>query len=563
MTLPAESILERRRPAMPAFPRGWAALILVAAAALVATPLANLVLIAASGSGSVELWTHLARYVLAPALLATATLLTGVAIVAGIAGVGTAWAVTLYRFPGRNLLVWLLPLPLAVPTYITAYVYGDLLDTLGPVQSTLRALTGIERRSEYWFPEIRSTGGAIFVIGFVVYPYVYLAARTMFATQSACLAEVARTLGSGPLSLFRHVALPLARPALAVGLALALLETLNDIGASEYLGVQTLTLSIASTWLNRGSLAGAAQIALFMLAIVAGLLWLEAHGRRRQRFHASTKRPRAASPILIVGWRKWLVTLACAVPVLFGLAIPGGFLLLRVFERGLLARVDGEFLAALASTLTFSAAATAIVLAIGLVVALAARHARNAGGNLLAQIAGLGYAVPGTVLALALLTPVIAFDQLADRTTKALFGTGTGLLLAGSGAAIVLAYVVRFLPIATGGVGAGLTRISPSIDDAARALGAAPGEIARRIHLPLARPALAGAALLVFIDCLKELPATLILRPLNVDTLATQVYAKASAGQFEEGALAALAIVLAGLYPALRMTRVPDATQRV
>lgn len=563
MNVPAAPILERRRLAMPALPRGWAALILLGAAALVATPLASLILIAASGSGSVELWTHLARYVLAPALVETATLLVGVAIIAGVAGVGTAWAVTLYRFPGRGVLVWLLPLPLAVPTYITAYVYGDLLDTLGPVQSALRALTGIERRADYWFPEIRSTGGAVFVIGFVVYPYVYLAARSMFATQSACLAEVARTLGSGPISLFTNVAMPLARPALAVGLALALLETLNDIGASEYLGVQTLTLSIASTWLNRGSLAGAAQIALFMLAIVAGLLWLEAHGRRGQRFHASTKRPRSASPILVEGGRGWLVTLACAVPILFGLAIPGGFLLLRVFERGLLSRIDNAFVSALISTLGFSAAATLIVMGIGLMVALAARHARNAVGNALAQIAGLGYAVPGTVLALALLTPVVAFDRMTDQTARALFGTGTGLLLAGSGAAIVLAYVVRFLPIATGGIGAGLTRVSASIDDAASTLGAAPGYIARRIHLPLARPALAGAALLVFIDCLKELPATLILRPLNVDTLATQVYAKASAGQFEEGALAALAIMLAGLYPALRMARMPDTAQRI
>lgn len=562
MSAPAIPTLPRRRLVTPAFPRGWAAFVLIAAAALVATPLANLARIAAGGGGGIELWAHLARYVLAPALMETVTLLAGVAFVAGLAGVGTAWAVTLYRFPGRNLLVWLLPLPLAVPTYITAYVYGDLLDTLGPVQSALRALTGIERRADYWFPEIRSTGGAIFVIGFVVYPYVYLAARTMFATQSACLAEVARTLGSGPMSLFRNVAVPLARPALAVGLALALLETLNDIGASEYLGVQTLTLSISSTWLNRGSLAGAAQIALFMLAIIAGLLWLEARGRRGQRFYASTKRPRPTSPIAVEGWRRWLVTLACTIPVLFGLLIPGGFLLVRTFERSLLTRIDGEFLAALGNTLLFSASATLIVLGIGLLVALAARHARSAAGDMLAQIAGLGYAVPGTVLALALLTPIVAMDRFADQTARTLFGTGTGLLLAGSGAAIVIAYVVRFLPIATGGIGAGLTRVSPSIDDAARTLGATPGLLARRIHLPLARPALAGAALLVFIDCLKELPATLILRPLNVDTLATQVYAKASGGQFEDGALAALAIVLAGLYPALRMARLPDAARQ-
>ncbi len=571
---PATSLQDRQRPA-PAVPvrglrpssRGNVRLlgIMAAGAALVALPFIALLILAMSGTWSAtrELWAHLLAFVLPHAATQTALLLMGVAVIAGSIGVVSAWLVTLFRFPGRNLLVWLLPLPLAVPTYITAYAYADLLDAIGPVQTALRALFGWRSRADYWFPEVRSLGGAIILIGLVVYPYVYLAARTMFLTQSASLIEVARTLGARPGRLFRHVAIPLARPALAVGLALALLETLNDIGASEYLGVRTLTLTITSTWLNRGSLSGAAQIACLLLGIVVLLMWLEARGRRHQRFAQSTRRPRLPVPIPLAGRHAAFATIACALPPLLGLGVPAGVLLWETWKRRLVQAVDAGFLADLWHTVLLASLATVMTLALGLALVMAARRLRGAVALSLwpkafLRAAGLGYAVPGTVLALGLLAPLSWFDTFANAVARFATGSGVGLVLSGSLAAIVIAYVIRFLSIATGSLSAGLDRVSHNLDDAAQALGARPPEVSRRIHLPLLRPALGGAALLIFVDCLKELPATLLLRPLNVDTLATRVYAQASQGAFENGAFAALLIVLVGLYPVMRLTRASE-----
>lgn len=540
--------------------RGWPFLALVLAAAITAAPLLHLMAIALGFgprglAGTPDLWNHLFRYVLPAALWDTALLLGGVGMLAGTIGVVTAWLVTVYRFPGRDTLAWLLVLPLAVPTYIVAYVYADLLEPLGPVQTALRALTGVASPRDLFFPDVRSLGGAIVLIAFVVYPYVYLGARSMFATQSASLIEAARTLGASPARTLTAVALPLARPALAVGLAMALLETLNDIGAAEYLGVQTLTRAVATTWLNRSSLEGAAQIALAMLALVAALLWLEAKGREGRRFTGSTRRPRLVAPLALTGARGLGALIACAVPVLIGFAVPAGFLLAETWRRGLWRQADASFLAALGTTVTVSAGAALLIVALGFVAVLALRRRADRPARALRQIAGLGYAVPGTVLALALLGPLVALDGILNSLWRMMGGSGFGLVLSGSAAALVIAYSVRFVPIALGTIGAGLDRLPPSVDEAARMLGAGRGEIARRLHAPLALPALGAAGLLVFIDCVKELPATLLLRPLNVETLATHLYGLASQGQFERGALAALAIVMVGLYPALRMAR--------
>jgi iron(III) transport system permease protein len=538
--------------------RGWFFVAILIAAALVSAPLISLVAMALGANGNTgELWLHLARYVLPYAALETLLLLTGVGLLTAVVGIGAAWMVTLYHFPGRKLLVWLLALPLAMPTYITAYIYAELLETLGPVQAFLRMLLGYKSRADYWFPEVRSLGGAIFVISFVVYPYVYLAARSMFATQSASLIEVARTLGAGPWRLLRSVALPLARPALAVGLAFALLETLNDIGASEYLGVQTLTRAVATTWLNRGNLSGAAQIACILLVLVAGLIWLEAYGRRARQFATSTKRPRHVAAVRLSGWRAWVATALCAIPVIIGFAVPVGFLAVEVVKRGL--RIDQSVIAATITTLLLASVASVLVIVLGLCVALGLRRYHDGTSRKLVQIAGLGYTIPGVVLALAILTPMVMVDNALSAIWQALGGNRLGLVITASSWAIIIAYVIRFLPIATGNITAGLSRISPSIDDAARILGANAGEITRRLHLPLARQAMAAAGLLVFIDCIKELPATLLLRPLNVETLSTQVYSLASQGRFEAGALSALLIVLAGLYPALQMARMSKA----
>ena len=280
-----------------------AAALLLAAAALALAPIASLLHIALQGDA--EIWRHLFAYVLPTALVDTVLLLAGVSTIAAIIGIGAAWVVTAYHFPGRGLLLWLLPLPLAFPTYIVAYVYVDVLDGLGPAQTLLRSLTGWREPADYWFPQVRSLGGAVFVMGIVLYPYVYLAARAMFQTQSVVLIEAARGLGARRWPLARDVILPLARPAIATGLALVMMETLNDIGASEYLGVSTLTLSIFTTWLNRGSLAGAAQIACVMLVVIAALIAIERAARRGRDYAGLDRDPRQRAQLPLRPPRDW------------------------------------------------------------------------------------------------------------------------------------------------------------------------------------------------------------------------------------------------------------------
>jgi iron(III) transport system permease protein len=393
-------------------------------------------------------------------------------------------------------------------------------------------------------------------MGFVLYPYVYLAARAMFQTQGAQFSDAARILGARPWRLAFQITLPLARPAIAVGVALALLETLNDIGASEYLGVQTLTLSIFTTWLNRGSLAGAAQIACVMLVFVAGLILLERYGRGRRTFVALTQQgARFSTRTALKGRMRWFAALACAVPVIFGFVLPAGFLLYQVIVRGLVVGFDPDLVRHAATTVSLAAVATAIVLGIGFCAVASVRYLRNGFVNGCVNVAGIGYAIPGTVLALGLLSPLVLIDEGINAVAHVLGSAGVGLVLAGSLAAVVIAYVIRFLAIALGFAQAGFSRIAAEFDDVARMLGAGPAALTRTIHLPLLRPAIWGAALLVFVDCLKELPATLLLRPLNVETLSTYIYQFATRGSFEEGSLAALLIVVVGIPAVLFITR--------
>jgi iron(III) transport system permease protein len=528
----------------------------VVAALLAIAPIASLIVLAFGDTG--DLWSHLVRYVIPPALAQTALLLAGVAAVTIVGGAGTAWIVATFTFPGRGVLISLLPLPLAIPTYIVAYVYVDILDTLGPVQSTLRAIFGWRSAADYWFPNVRSLGGAILLFGFVLYPYVYLAAHAMFQAQGSLFAEAARMLGARPWQLARRISLPLARPAIAVGVALALLETLNDIGASEYLGVNTLTLSIFTTWLNRGSLAGAAQMACLMLLIVAALIALERQGRRRRDFAVPAQDPRRVARITLTGPARWAATIACCAPVVLGFVLPAGYLVHEVIARGLLVGFDAALARHALTTIALAAAATVVTLALGFSAVAALRYVKQAAVAVCVNIAGVGYAVPGTVLALGLLSPLVLVDDGINAVARAFGGRGVGLVLAGSAAALIIVYVIRFLAIAIGFAQAAYARISTELDDVARMLGAGAGTLARTIHLPLGRPAIAGAALLVFVDCLKELPATLLLRPLNVETLATYIYQFATRGSFEQGSLAALMIVAAGILPVIRITRYAD-----
>ncbi|HEX5931980.1 MAG TPA: iron ABC transporter permease [Methyloceanibacter sp.] len=526
---------------------GWSA------AALLISLIALLPILAIGGIAlktSGDTWPHLIENVLPGALRRTALLLAGVGALTLLIGTATAWLVTMYRFPGRNAFQWLLLLPLAIPTYIIAYSYLELLDYSGVVQSGLRALFGWQDARSYWFPDIRSLGGAILVMSAVLYPYVYITARASFIAQSVCILEVSRSLGRTAPQTFWEVALPLARPALAAGVALALMETLNDIGAVGFFGVRTLTVAIYDTWLDRNNLAGAAQIACVMLLFVFALLGLELALRGKRRFHHTTGKYRRLPKDRLEGLGGALASLACAVPVLFGFALPAGVLFYDALAHSASGLSPAFWRAALNSLLLAGAAA---VLAVGFAVVLA--YARRQTRSKLIQgastIPAISYAVPGTVLAIGLLIPLASLDNFVDSLTRSLLGVTTGLLLSGTAFVIVLAYTIRFLAASLGAVEAGLSRVSRNIDAAARSLGATLGEMLVKVHLPLLRPALGAAALLVFVDSMKELPATLLLRPFNFDTLATQVFTLVSLYRYEEAGLSALTIVLVSLAPVL------------
>ena len=505
----------------------------------------------AFGSG-VGHWGPLFAHVLPRAALNTAVLLAGVGTLVLVIGTGCAWLVTACDFPGRRVLHWALLLPLAMPTYIVAFAYLDLLHPIGPVQGAIRWALGFDSPRQFRLPDLRSMPGAIFVLGFVLYPYVYMTARAMFMTQPAHLMEAARTLGESRRGAFFRVALPLARPALAVGLSLALLETLNDIGASEFLGINTLTVAVYTTWITRSDLAGAAQIACAMLFVVVALVWLERNGRQHQRF-GSAQRMRAMQPRRLHGGAAWLATAIATLPVLIGFVAPALYLVWesakRLHQGG---GVSHGLLASLGNTLALAAGVTLVAVAAGLVVAWAARSqgSRPNRARWQARVATLGYAVPGTVLAIGLLTPALAVDAALAN----LLGL-QGLPLMGAGIVLVIACAVRFLAMPVGGIEAGLARIPPAIEQASRLLGETSGGTLRRVHLPLLQPAIATGALLVFVDAMKELPATLLLRPANFDTLATWLYAEAARGTYEEGAIAALAIVAVGLLPVMLLAR--------
>lgn len=552
MTVP---VTESTIPAQPFRLRGraWILASLVIAG-LVLVPVLALAWQAAQGSEG--LWSHLARHVLPHALGQTAILMAGVGVLTAVIGTSMAWLVTAHDFPGRRVLEWALLLPLAVPTYIVAYAYLDLLHPLGPFQSLVRGALGYDSPRQFRLPDIRSMTGGILLLSLVLYPYVYLPTRAMFMTQAANLVEVARTLGTSRRQIFRRVALPLARPAIAVGVSLALMETLNDIGASEFLGIRSLTISVYTTWVTRSDLPGAAQISLAMLLLVVALVSLERWARRRQRYSISAQRARSFARQPLRG-RAALGALSLGlVPVVFGFVLPALYLAVEAWKRFQFAGLSERLLTEARNTFVLSALATVVVLGCGLVVAYAARVFPQRGMQVVHRAASIGYAMPGTILALGILIAAAGLDRWIDQTARALFGAGPGLVLIGSGIALGYAYLARFLAISIGSVEAGLTRIPRSYDQSARTLGHGVTGMLRHVHLPLSRPALAAAGLLVFVDCMKELSATLLLRPLNFETLATHLYGEAARGTYEEAAIAAWAIVLVGILPVVLLARV-------
>lgn len=536
---------------------GYATMAALVTAVIVFMPIAAIFIIGFSADP--DNWQHMMTNVIPRAGLRTFWLLLFTGLITAIVGVGSAWLVASCEFPLRRFLSPALVLPLAIPSYLAAYAFGEFLDFTGPVQTAYRALFGFTSARDYSFFDVKSLSGAVLVMSAVLYPYVYLACRSMFLMQGRAAADVARTLGSSPLRVFARIQVPMARPAIMIGLTLVMMETLNDIGAVEYLGVQTLTFSVYDTWLNRGSLAGAAQIACFMLVIVAGLLIVERMARRRQRFssHKTTAIVTDAVRLRLSGVKAVFATLFCLVPILVGFVVPvfvmGGFALRRIEDF-----LEPRLLDALWHSTLVSSAAALITVVLAFVLSYAARTDRSRVAMGAGRLAALGYGIPGTVLGIGVLIPLATFDNALDGWLRQSFGMSTGLLLSGTGFAIVYAYTVRFLTMAEGTIDAGFQKLSPHLDMAARTLGRSGLQTLRQVLLPNLRPAVLTAALLVFIETLKELSATILLRPFNFNTLATLVYEDASRGMAQDASVAAMIIIAAGLIPVILVSRSLD-----
>ena len=541
-----------RLPAIPVasrFPRvdGWT-LGVIALAALLTSPILAVLGIALENSG--DAWAHLASTVLGTYINQTFGLIIGVGAGVLIIGVGTAWLVTMFEFPGRSVLQWALLLPLAMPAYIAAYTYTDVLEFAGPVQTSLREMFGWQRPGDYWFPEIRSLGGAVTFMSLVLYPYVYLLARSAFVEQSQNLWDAARGLGLGTWRCFMRVGLPLARPAIAVGVLLALMETLNDFGTVDYFAVQTLTVGVYRVWFGMNNAPAAAQLASMVLALVLVMATLERIARGRRRYQFSHNTPRRHPLARLRGVRGVLALLTCATPLTLGFVIPAGLMAASaVGSYGYAAGVDTLSLAF--NSLAVASLAALVCLCGGLFLAYGARLSGTALVRSATRVASIGYTVPGVVLAVGVLIPAAALDNAIDGFMRTHFDTATGLIFSGTLYALIFACTVRFLALSFGSLEAGLTKITPNMDAAARSLGRHPGGVLARIHFPLLRGSLLTGVMLVFVDAMKELPMTLILRPFNFNTLATHVYEYASYEAFDQAVIAALAIVVTGLGPVI------------
>ncbi len=499
-----------------------------------------------------EVWAHLRETMLGEYVKNSLLLLFGVGIGVLVIGVPVAWLVSVCEFPGRRIFQWALMLPLAMPAYIIAYTYTGMLDFTGPVQMLIRDLTGLGY-GQYWFPEIRSLTGAMLMLTLVLYPYVYLLSRAAFLEQSVCVLEVSRTLGSGPFAGFFRVALPLARPAVIAGLTLALMEVMADYGTVAYFGIPTFTTGIFRTWYGLADPGAAAQLAAVLLSFVFILILLERWSRMRARFHHTSSRYSNLPRYRLRGWKAAGAVTLCLLPVLFGFLIPAVQLSIWATQT-----TEHWLNAGFAQLVfnTFYLAILAAVIAVGLALILA--YARRMQGGFITgfavRVAGLGYAVPGTVIAIGVMLPFAWFDNALDAFMRDQFGLSTGLLLSGTLVALLFAYVVRFLAVSLQTVEAGLGKIKPSMDAAARSLGMRPMATLTRVHLPIMRGTLLTALLLVFVDVLKELPATLILRPFDFNTLAVRAFELAGDERLAESSSAALAIVLVGLLPVILLS---------
>ncbi|WP_445354903.1 ABC transporter permease [Microbulbifer sp. EKSA008] len=500
-----------------------------------------------------NIWPHLVDTVLFHYVSSTLILAGGVGLVTLITGVGSAWLVSMCQFPGRRLFEWGLLLPFAVPAYVIAYVYTDLLEYAGPVQKSLRAWFGWQTARDYWFPEIRSMGGAIAMLSLVLFPYVYMLARAAFIEQCGSIRAASRSLGCTPWQSFLRVSLPMARPAIAVGLSLVLMETLNDFGTVDFFAVRTLSVGIYDTWLSHGNLGGAAQIACSTLIFVVLLITLERMGRARQKHFVQSPNSQRERYVLR-GWRSGVALLFCGLLLVAGFIIP--LLVLGSYALSNFSSYWSEdFIQIASNSLLLSIAAALVSVLLGLLLAYGKRLQPKRSVRVLVGFSKLGYAMPGAVLAIGVLIPLAAFDNAVDAFLREHFDISIGLLLSGSIFAIIFAYTVRFLAVSTGAIESSLEKVTPSMDRAARSLGRNSWQTLWAVHLPLVRTGLLTGGLVVFVDCMKELPATLLLRPFGFDTLATYVYQFASDEMLERSALGALLIVLVGLIPVILLSR--------
>ena len=510
--------------------------------------------------GTSDTWQHLASTVLPEYLANTFWLCSGVGSGVIVVGVSTAWLVTMHDFPGRRLFEWALVLPLAVPAYVMAYTYTDLLQFVGPLQTSLRESFGWHK-GDYWFPDVRSLGGAVAMFVFVLYPYVYLLARTAFLERAGGMLEVGRSLGLGPRASFFRISLPLARPAVAAGAALALMETLADYGTVAYFAVQTFTTGIYRAWFSLGDRIAAAQLSAALLGFVVLVLLAERTSRGRARFHDTTGRNRTQTGRRLSAPKAAAAMLVCAMPLAIGFLVPAALLLKMALTEGD-AQFGARFLQLAGNSFTLAALTALLAVALALLLAYAARISRERWTQLMNRVVGLGYAVPGSVIAVGVLIPVTRLDNWLAAWIEHSFGTNPGLLLTGGIAALVYAYLARFLAVALQTVETGLAKITPTMDDAARSLGLGQVDTLRRVHLPLLRGSLLTGGLLVFVDVMKELPATLVMRPFNFDTLATQAYILASDERLAEASTAALTIVAVGILPVIAVSRSIAQAQR-
>lgn len=502
--------------------------------------------------GAADVWQHLISTVLGDYIVNSLMLMFGVGVGVLILGVSSAWLTSCCEFPARRLLSLLLLMPLAMPAYIIAYTYTGLLDFAGPVQTWIRDITGL-RYGQYWFPEVRSLTGAMFMLALVLYPYVYLMARAAFLSQSAHILDVSRSLGIPAWQGFLKVALPMARPAIVAGLSLALMETLADYGTVQYFGVTTFTTGIFRTYYGFGDAAAAAQLAAFLLAFVMCLVLLEKYSRRRIGYYASSDQNAGPKRVTLTGWRGWLSFIGCSIPVLFGFIVP--VLVLAVWSidsnewRGI------EFVKLAWNSFSLAAIAASVSVFFALILAYAVRLQPHRLTQTAVQVTSLGYALPGTIIAIGVIMAFGWIDLNLVPIAESAFSVDLGLLFSGTLFALVFAYSVRFLAVSLGSIQSGLKSIKPSLDASARLLGRKPTQVLTEVHVPLLRTSVLTAFLIVFVDVLKELPGTIILRPFNFNTLAVRAYELASDERLIDAAPASLMIVLVGLLPVFLLNR--------